>query len=299
MLPLFVMETLGELPGLSGLFIAGVFSAALSSLSTCLNSMSAVVLEDFVKPYVKKPLTEQMVNWVMRSVVVVIGVICVGMVYIVEKMGTVLQLTMSLEAITNGPLFGIFTIGIFLPWIKSRVSCLSDLSLYLNLNLISECFNWRHQWHDPHVVDQLSFAVGHRIRTYELSPQGTGFRSVLLQLCALKFVHCWRSDKRFSSVVQNILHVVCLKVAIINCIKELTNAFQVHDVRSTFHNLCVADLLNLLRLSRPNYNFTWTHNTFAEKKNFQRASISVWKVGTGWRKRYRILIEELIVLLRI
>lgn len=121
MLPLFVMETLGQFPGLSGLFIAGVFSAALSSLSTCLNSMSAVVLEDFVKPFVKKPLTENMTNWVMRSVVVVIGVVCVGMVYIVEKMGTVLQLTMSLEAITNGPLLGIFTIGIFLPWIKAKV----------------------------------------------------------------------------------------------------------------------------------------------------------------------------------
>lgn len=121
MLPLFVMQTLGELPGLSGLFIAGVFSAALSSLSTCLNSMSAVVLEDFVKPFVKKPLSEQATNWVMRSVVVVIGVICVFMVYVVEKMGTVLQLTMSLEAITNGPLLGIFTIGIFLPWIKARV----------------------------------------------------------------------------------------------------------------------------------------------------------------------------------
>lgn len=115
------MQTLGELPGLSGLFIAGVFSAALSSLSTCLNSMSAVVLEDFVKPFVKKPLSEKATNWVMRSVVVVIGVLCVFMVYVVEKMGTVLQLTMSLEAITNGPLFGIFTIGIFLPWIKAKV----------------------------------------------------------------------------------------------------------------------------------------------------------------------------------
>ena len=84
--------------------------------------MSAVVLEDFVKPFVKKPLTEQQINWIMRSVVIVLGVICVCMVHIVEKMGTVLQLTMSLEAITNGPLLGIFTIGIFVPWIKSKVS---------------------------------------------------------------------------------------------------------------------------------------------------------------------------------
>jgi sodium-coupled monocarboxylate transporter 8/12 len=56
----------------------------------------------------------------MRSVVVIFGVLCVALVFVVEKMGTVLQLTMSLEAITNGPLFGVFTIGIFLPWINAK-----------------------------------------------------------------------------------------------------------------------------------------------------------------------------------
>lgn len=115
------MDTLGDMPGLSGLFIAGVFSAALSSLSTCLNSMSAVVLEDFFKPFVNRPLSQRSVNWIMRMVVVVVGVVCVGLVFVVQKMGTVLQLTMSLEAITNGPLLGIFTMGILLPWINGNV----------------------------------------------------------------------------------------------------------------------------------------------------------------------------------
>lgn len=130
MLPLFVMDVLGQFPGLSGLFIAGVFSAALSSLSTCLNSLSAVVLEDFFKTFVKSPLSVRQINWIMRSVVVVVGVICVALVYVVEKMGTVLQLTMSLEAITNGPLLGIFTMGIFLPWIKSKVSIIHLMELF-------------------------------------------------------------------------------------------------------------------------------------------------------------------------
>lgn len=120
LLPLFVMDILGELPGLPGLFIAGVFSAALSSLSTCLNSMSAVILEDFVKPFVKKPLSPRAVNWIMRSVVVGVGALCAALVFVVEKMGTVLQLTMSLEAITNGPLLGTFTLGILVPWVEAK-----------------------------------------------------------------------------------------------------------------------------------------------------------------------------------
>ncbi|XP_029719933.1 sodium-coupled monocarboxylate transporter 1 [Aedes albopictus] len=120
LLPLFVMDILGELPGLPGLFIAGVFSAALSSLSTCLNSMSAVILEDFVKPFVKKPLSPRAVNWIMRSVVVGVGALCAALVFVVEKMGTVLQLTMSLEAITNGPLLGTFTLGILVPWVDAN-----------------------------------------------------------------------------------------------------------------------------------------------------------------------------------
>ncbi|XP_067644763.1 sodium-coupled monocarboxylate transporter 1 [Eurosta solidaginis] len=142
LLPLFVMDTLGDYPGLTGLFIAGVFSAALSSLSTCLNSMSAVVLEDFVKPFVKQPLSESAMNWIMKSVVVGMGVMCVCLVYIVEHMGTVLQLTMSLEAVTNGPLFGIFTMGIFMPWINGNSALTGGIVGVITMSWISLNAQW-------------------------------------------------------------------------------------------------------------------------------------------------------------
>lgn len=122
LLPLFVMDVLGGWPGLTGLFIAGVFSAALSSLSTCLNSMAAVVLEDFCKPFAGRPFSRRAINWIMRSVVVGFGVLCVAMVWLVQQGGTVLQLTMSLEAVTNGPLMGIFAMAVLMPWINSNVS---------------------------------------------------------------------------------------------------------------------------------------------------------------------------------
>ncbi|XP_035777396.1 sodium-coupled monocarboxylate transporter 1-like [Anopheles albimanus] len=116
LLPLLVMDTLGDFPGLPGLFVAGVFSAALSSLSTGLNSMSAVVLEDFFKPFSNRPLTEKQTSIIMRAVVAVFGAICVGLVFVVEKMGSVLQLSMSLGSVSNGPLLGIFTLGVLVPW---------------------------------------------------------------------------------------------------------------------------------------------------------------------------------------
>ncbi|CAH2050162.1 unnamed protein product, partial [Iphiclides podalirius] len=119
LLPLLVMDVLGDIPGLPGVFVAGIFSAALSSLSTSLNSMSAVVLEDFYKPFFKKQLSEKQTNWLLKGVVILLGIICLGLVFIVEKMGTILQLTMTLEAMTMGPQLGVFTMGILMPWIDA------------------------------------------------------------------------------------------------------------------------------------------------------------------------------------
>ncbi|XP_044735644.1 sodium-coupled monocarboxylate transporter 1-like [Chrysoperla carnea] len=124
---LLVMDTLGDIPGLPGIFLAGVFSAALSSLSTGLNSMSAIVLEDFYKLYFGKP-SPLKAEVIMKTVVVVVGVSCVGLAFLVEKMGTVLQLAISLEAITNGPNLGIFTMGILLPWIRAKAAFIGGVS---------------------------------------------------------------------------------------------------------------------------------------------------------------------------
>lgn len=58
LMPLYVMDTLSSLPGLPGLFIAGIFSAGLSTISATLNSLAAVILEDYVKPICKLKYTK-------------------------------------------------------------------------------------------------------------------------------------------------------------------------------------------------------------------------------------------------
>lgn len=93
LLPLFVMETVGHLRGVPGLFIAGVFGAALSSLSVALNSTSTVLLEDFVKGCLRMKLPEKTASIFVKIVTVVLGLIAVACLFVVEHMGGVLAVS--------------------------------------------------------------------------------------------------------------------------------------------------------------------------------------------------------------
>ncbi|KAI4465238.1 sodium-coupled monocarboxylate transporter [Holotrichia oblita] len=83
--------------------------------------MAAVVLEDCCKSFLKKELSEKQTHILMKLSVIVMGLICVGLVFVVEKLGTVLQLTMSIGPIANGPSLALFTMGILLPWINAKL----------------------------------------------------------------------------------------------------------------------------------------------------------------------------------
>ncbi|EFA03242.2 sodium-coupled monocarboxylate transporter 1 [Tribolium castaneum] len=120
LMPLLVMQVLGEYPGLSGIFIAGILSASLSSLSTGLNAMAAVILEDFYHFFFTRKLTEEQSSVVMKLTVIIFGAICVGLVYIIEHLGAVLQISMSIGSIASGSSLGMFTMGILLPWVNAK-----------------------------------------------------------------------------------------------------------------------------------------------------------------------------------
>ena len=57
MLPLHVLHVAGDLPGVPGLFMAGVFSGSLSTISSGLNSLAAIALRDFIPPEMLNKMT--------------------------------------------------------------------------------------------------------------------------------------------------------------------------------------------------------------------------------------------------
>jgi sodium-dependent multivitamin transporter 6 len=50
LLPYFTTDVLADFPGITGLFLACLYSGTLSTISSGLNSIAAVVWTDFIKP---------------------------------------------------------------------------------------------------------------------------------------------------------------------------------------------------------------------------------------------------------
>ncbi|XP_053690514.1 sodium-coupled monocarboxylate transporter 1-like isoform X2 [Sabethes cyaneus] len=126
--PHYVMEIVGHLQGIPGLFIAGVFGAALSSLSVVLNSTSAVLLEDILKGLFRVNPSPFVANIFVRGSVVVLGLAAMGCLFVIEKLGGILSVATSLSAIAAGTTCGIFTLGMLIPWSNSLGALVGGVS---------------------------------------------------------------------------------------------------------------------------------------------------------------------------
>jgi sodium-coupled monocarboxylate transporter 8/12 len=119
MLPYFVMDVAEKVPGLPGIFVAGIFSAALSSMSSSLNTVAGTIYEDFIRPKYPEN-TEKTASNIMKLLVVILGILILGLVFVVERMGQIFQITIVLSGLTGGTLLGIFTMGMLSRSVNSK-----------------------------------------------------------------------------------------------------------------------------------------------------------------------------------
>uniref|UniRef100_A0A8C6P3F2 Sodium-dependent multivitamin transporter n=1 Tax=Nothobranchius furzeri TaxID=105023 RepID=A0A8C6P3F2_NOTFU len=114
----FVMDVFRNLPGLPGLFVACLFSGALSTISSAFNSLATVTMEDLIKPHFPN-MTETKATFLSKGLALVYGLVCLAMAYIASIMGSVLQAAFSIFGMMGGPLLGLFCLGMFFPWANS------------------------------------------------------------------------------------------------------------------------------------------------------------------------------------
>jgi solute carrier family 5 (sodium-coupled monocarboxylate transporter), member 8/12 len=140
-LPFFVMEVASRIPGLPGIFIAGIFSAALSSMSTGLNTLAGTIYEDFLRHRYPNT-TEKRVSDVMKLLVIVLGMLMLSLVFVVEQMGQVFRISIAVSGLTAGALLGLFTIGMLSRYVNTNGVIWGSIGSMLTVGVIMVGAQW-------------------------------------------------------------------------------------------------------------------------------------------------------------
>ncbi len=108
--PLFIVREMP--PGVSGLIIAAIFAAAMSTLSSSLNSLSSSFINDFYRPRIHPGATERHYLAASRLLTLAWGVVLVVVSLFARNWGEVLQVGLTITSVTMGSVLGIFLLGI-------------------------------------------------------------------------------------------------------------------------------------------------------------------------------------------
>uniref|UniRef100_A0A667ZVN2 Solute carrier family 5 member 8 n=1 Tax=Myripristis murdjan TaxID=586833 RepID=A0A667ZVN2_9TELE len=132
LMPYLAMDILRVYPGLPGLFVAAAYSGSLSTVSSSINALAAVTVEDLIKPHIH--MSEKRLSWISKGLSFMYGALCIGMAGLASLMGGALEAASSIFGIIGGPLLGLFTLGILFPFANST-GALSGLVSGLTVSL--------------------------------------------------------------------------------------------------------------------------------------------------------------------
>ncbi|KAF7262354.1 hypothetical protein EG68_00400 [Paragonimus skrjabini miyazakii] len=124
-LPYIVMVLFNGIPVVRGLFLSIIFAAALSTVSSGVNSLANVVLEDIIRPFhlflCQKDLSVKYVTIMAFVLSAVVGLSTIGLAFLIPFLGPrILQFSFSLFGALGGPILAVFTLGMIVPCVNNK-----------------------------------------------------------------------------------------------------------------------------------------------------------------------------------
>ncbi|MBW1823193.1 MAG: sodium:solute symporter, partial [Deltaproteobacteria bacterium] len=107
--PYYIMHNLPK--GITGLLIASVFAAAMSSIDSALNALSTTWINDFYRPYIKKEASERHYLTMAKLFTVLFGLFLILIAFLSKGTEQVLILGLKIGTFTYGALLGVFLLG--------------------------------------------------------------------------------------------------------------------------------------------------------------------------------------------
>ncbi len=136
--PAYMLQALPS--GLVGLGMVALFAAAMSSLDSVLNSLSATTMEDFVVRFRREPLNQRAELLLSRLITVGWGVATLTMSFFVGDIApTVLEAINKIGSLANGPILAVFALGLFSPRTRGSGACAGLL-----LGILGNALLWRY-----------------------------------------------------------------------------------------------------------------------------------------------------------
>ncbi|XP_042898248.1 putative sodium-dependent multivitamin transporter isoform X1 [Parasteatoda tepidariorum] len=111
--PDYMIKKFSSIPGMTGICIAGLFSASLSTISSCLNSAATVTVVDFIKPLYKRgEISDVKTVWLVKILCVVYGCASIGLSFCFLEVRSLVQLLNVMLNSLEGPMLAVFLTGV-------------------------------------------------------------------------------------------------------------------------------------------------------------------------------------------
>ena len=139
--PMYVLHNFA--PGFVGLVMVGLLAAAMSSIDSAINSLSAATVEDFIRPNIR--LDETKVLYYSRLTTLLWGGACILFSFQVEHIApTILEAVNKVGSMFNGPLLALFCTALLLRGVPQRfalggfvIGLFANLALAVWMPLVS------------------------------------------------------------------------------------------------------------------------------------------------------------------
>jgi len=109
-LPFYIIHALPA--GVSGLIIAAVFAAAMSTVDSGIHSMSTLILVDFIQPLRKRALDSRRSLRIARGLTVVLGLLATASGLLVSQIEGILKAISMVGGYVASPVTALFLMGI-------------------------------------------------------------------------------------------------------------------------------------------------------------------------------------------
>src|SRR5699024_7675754 len=187
--PFFIVQQLPT--GITGLLIASIFAAGMSTISTSLNSSATVFLTDYYERFFKRSATEKdsmkvlyISSFLIRSAGIVIGLLLINVT-------SALDAWWKLSSIFSGGMLGLFLLGIFTHK-KNVTGAISGVIAGLLVIL----------WLSLSKFLQLEETLGYQIHSYLTIVLGT--TTIFLVGFIISVVKSDETEKGLQSVQENL-----------------------------------------------------------------------------------------------